>query len=148
MKKKIFKYKLVYWVSLITNFVTVGIFGFASYNRLSVGAYSNVRDIVFSTTTFSIAVTSLISLFFLLSKNRNSVKTFSIMLILLLSTFSIGILDSMIIKGDFDYDKFTISLVFFMYAITVGFLLMARKFRIKEDFRFVEIDEIGTKKNN
>jgi len=145
MKNKIFRYKLVYWISISISIFTVSIFSFSVVNRISFKAFSDFRDILFSVTTILIAISAVVSLVFLLIKNKNAVKAFSVMLICLLSTFTLGILDSLTVKKDFDDDVLTVSLIIFMYLMTFGFLWMANKFKNEDNSRLLEIDEIGVK---
>lgn len=67
------------------------------------------------------------------------------MLIFLLSTFTLGIVDSVLVRKDFDYDALTGNVIFLIYLITFGFLWMANRCKAVDDFRMIEIDEIGVK---
>jgi|GEM_PF-1803221 len=145
--KKVFKYKLVYWLILAITFFLTILFDFASANRITTKAFFNLKDLTFSLFIIAIAITSSITLIFLIIKNKIAILTFRITIALIILSLTVGVLDSIFITKKFgngsnkDYILTPI-----VYLLLVGLLYLVHKTKYKVDC-FYELEEIG-KHNN
>ncbi|AZA86183.1 hypothetical protein EG349_04975 [Chryseobacterium shandongense] len=64
MKRKVFRYKFVYWIAILINVIFSVAFGFGIYNRIVI---NSIFDI-YSAVIFIILGLSLLSLIFLIKK--------------------------------------------------------------------------------
>ncbi len=143
MKRKIFKYKFIYWLILVLNIVIVISFGFGTFNRISEYSLNDIEEILFTITTLSIFILSIVLLVLLILKNKKSVIILSCLFTLVMMTFSIGIFESIFIVKDFGEDKTDYFLAFFLYLIVFGILFIIQRFKFKEKLYEIEIDSIG-----
>lgn len=143
--KKVFQYKLVYWIALLINCIFVTLFGFAFYTRVITNSFLETKDFIDSILIFLIALLSTLSLFFLIKKNRYAILTFSATLIIILIIFSYGIFEAIFIAKDFggvlDY-----ILMPAIYFILFGLLFIIQKYKFKGKVIPLEIEEIGKHK--
>lgn len=126
------------------NIVILISFGFGTFNRIIENSFSNVEEILFSITTFSIFILSITSLILLILKNKNSVAILTYLFVLIMITLSIGILISIFIVNDFGNDKLDYFIASFLYLIIFGFLFIVQRFKSKEKLYEIDIDSIGT----
>lgn len=117
-------------------------FGFACYNRWIINSFSNGEEILFSITTFSIAVLATLSFFSLILKNKKSVGLLSGLLILI--TASLGILRTVFISKNFGINRMDYFLAFGFYLVLFGLLYIVRRFKA---VHYENIDLIGLKKD-
>ena len=144
MKRKIFRYKTVYWFTILLSFILMIAFGFACYNRIITNAFSNLEEILFSVTTFSIALLSTLSFFSLILKNKKSVLLLSGLLVLILITISLGILRAIFILKSFGIESIDYFLTPLLYFVLFGILYIVRRFKA---VHYENIDLIGLKKD-
>lgn len=140
MKKKVFKYKFVYWLALLVNVIFLISFGYGIYNRV---VLNSVFDI-YSTIIFLITVLSVLSFILLIKKNKLSILTFSISLILIFSTITFSIIES-ILKGSFGGDSIDYIMPPIIYFVLLGLLFLIIKYKSKIDYFQLEINQIGQK---
>lgn len=114
--------------------------GFACYNRIITDSFSDLEEVLFSLTTFSIAILSTLSFFSLILKNRKSVALLSSLLLLMIITISISILISIFIIKDFGISKTDYFAAFAVYSVLFGVLYVVRKFKVVQ---YENIDLIG-----
>jgi len=144
--KKVFQYKLVYWIALLINGVFATLFGFAFYTRVITNSFLNTKDFIYSILIFLIGALSALSLFLLIKKSGSSILTFSITLILILIIFSYGIFESIFIIKDFGGDILDYTLMPAIYFILFGLLFIIQKYKFKKGIIPLEIEEIGKHK--
>lgn len=145
MKKKVFKYKFIYWLIITLNITILISFGFGSFNRIRENSFSDKEEILFSITAFSIFILSIISLILLILKHKNSLTILSCLLVLIMITFSIGILMSIFIIKDFGEYKGDYFVASCLYLIVFGFLFIIQRFKYKKN-EYENIEEIGQHK--
>lgn len=141
MRKKLYKYKWVYWLILIVTILYSYSFNYATYTRIKNTSYLS-RDIIYDFLVLIIGVLSLLTLFFLVKKNVWSIKTFNISNSLLLVSLISSVIKKIILKNrtltSDDYIFFPI-----FTSIFCLFIFINNRFKIKENMDFDEIDEIG-----
>jgi len=138
MKRKVFKYKFVYWVALLVNVIFFISFGYGIYNRIVVNAVFDLYSMII----FLIAVLSVLSFLLLIKKNKLSILTFSISLILISSTITFSIVKS-IFDGGFGGDSMDYIMPPIVYFLLFGLLFLIIKYKSKVDYFQSEIDQIG-----
>ncbi|WP_415326691.1 hypothetical protein [Chryseobacterium sp. MMS23-Vi53] len=143
MKKKIFRYKFVYWIGILLSLIVMTSFGLAGFNRIITNSFNDFQEVLFSITTFSIFILSVISLILLILKNKNSVLVLSSLLVSIIITLSLGILNSIFIMKDFGINKSDYLIAFCIYLILFGFLYLIQRFKYK-DLKYESIELIGT----
>ncbi|NML71403.1 hypothetical protein HHL23_16560 [Chryseobacterium sp. RP-3-3] len=143
MKGKVFQYKIVYWLSILINLIFSAVFGFASVNRIVTNSFLIKRDIIYSLSIIIIAILSIIGLVSLIIKYKQSIRIFSYTLILLIITFTFGILESIFIRKNFGNDTSDYILVPILYLIMIGLFILIQKSKFKDNSVFLEIEEIG-----
>lgn len=140
MKRKIFRYKAVYWFTVLLSFILMIAFGFGCHNRWITNSFSSGEEILFSITTFSIAVLATLSFFSLILKNKKSVGLLSGLLLLILITASLGILRTVFISKNFGINRMDYFLAFGFYLVLFGLLYIVRRFKA---VHYENIDLIG-----
>jgi len=140
MRRKVFRYKTVYWFTIMLSFILMLAFGFAVYNRWITNSFNNGEEILFSITTFSIAVLSMLSFFSLIFKKKYSINLLFGLLVLIMITISLGILRTIFILKSFGDDKLDYFLAFSLYLVLFGILYIVRRFKA---VRYENIDLIG-----
>ncbi|PTT68024.1 hypothetical protein DBR25_20645, partial [Chryseobacterium sp. HMWF001] len=120
MQKKVFKYKFVYWLAILLSVIFMISFGIASFSRIITNSFNDLNDILFSITTFSIFILSIISSVSLILKNKSSVIILSSLLVSITITLSLGILISFFIFKDFGINKSDYIIAFCMYLLLFG----------------------------
>lgn len=122
------------------SFILMLAFGFAVYNRWITNSFNNGEEILFSITTFSIAVLSMLSFFSLIFKKKYSINLLFGLLVLIMITISLGILRTIFILKSFGDDKLDYFLAFSLYLVLFGILYIVRRFKA---VRYENIDLIG-----
>ncbi|KUJ52270.1 hypothetical protein [Chryseobacterium sp. JAH] len=140
MKKKVFRYKFVYWLALLVNVIFFISFGYGIYNRV---VLNSVFDL-YSLIIFIITVLSALSFILLIKKNKLSILTFSILLILISSTITFSIIKS-ILEGSFGGDSIDYIMPPIVYFVLLGLLFLIIKYKSKVDYFQLEINQIGQK---
>ena len=140
MKKKVFRYKFVYWLALLVNVIFFISFGYGIYNRV---VLNSVFDL-YSLIIFIITVLSALSFILLIKKNKLSILTFSISLILISSTITFSIIKS-ILEGSFGGDSIDYIMPPIVYFLLLGLLFLIIKYKSKVDYFQLEINQIGQK---
>ena len=140
MKKKVFRYKFVYWLALLVNVIFFISFGYGIYNRV---VLNSVFDL-YSLIIFIITVLSALSFILLIKKNKLSILTFSISLILISSTITFSIIKS-ILEGSFGGDSIDYIMPPIVYFVLLGLLFLIIKYKSKVDYFQLEINQIGQK---
>ena len=140
MKKKVFRYKFVYWLALLVNVIFFMSFGYGIYNRV---VLNSVFDL-YSLIIFIITVLSALSFILLIKKNKLSILTFSISLILISSTITFSIIKS-ILEGSFGGDSIDYIMPPIVYFVLLGLLFLIIKYKSKVDYFQLEINQIGQK---
>ncbi|PVV53473.1 hypothetical protein DD829_19345 [Chryseobacterium sp. HMWF035] len=143
MQKKVFKYKFVYWLAILLSVIFMISFGIASFSRIITNSFNDLNDILFSITTFSIFILSIISSVSLILKNKSSVIILSSLLVSITITLSLGILISFFIFKDFGINKSDYIIAFCMYLLLFGLLYIIQRFKYK-DQNYESIELIGT----
>ena len=148
MKKKLFKYKFVYWLIILINILLV-----LTFTALFLSLYDDFlkgdleEDISFIAICIS-WVLLIFSLILFILKSKIAILTLTIQLTILFLMISIPLFYSIFIENDFGENKsdyFTVPLI---YLIIFGFLFVLQKFKYVENFSEIEIDEIGTPELN
>lgn len=142
MKKKVFKYKFVYWIALIVNIIFCIAFGFGLYNRIIINSLFDI----FTVLIFIIEMLSFSSVLLLINKSKLSILTYSISLILIFLIITFGIFKKLFLKN-FGNDSMDYIMTPIVYSILLGLFFLIIKYRIKTDFIQLEIDEIGRNQN-
>lgn len=140
MKKKVFRYKFVYWLALLVNVIFFISFGYGIYNRV---VLNSVFDL-YSLIIFIITVLSALSFILLIKKNKLSILTFSISLILISSTITFSIIKSTL-EGSFGGDSIDYIMPPIVYFVLLGLLFLIIKYKSKVDYCHLEINQIGQK---
>ncbi|KMQ63091.1 hypothetical protein ACM46_14220 [Chryseobacterium angstadtii] len=141
MKRRVFKYKIVYWLSILINLIFSALFWFATVNRIITNSFLTKRDFIYSLSIVILAILSTIGLVSLIIKNKRSIRIFSYTLILLMATFTLGVLESIFISGNFGNDINDYVLSPILYLMMIGILILIQK--SKDNSMFLEIEEIG-----
>ncbi|MDP9955537.1 putative neutral ceramidase superfamily lipid hydrolase [Epilithonimonas hungarica] len=145
--KKVFKYKLVYWLTLAITLLLAILFDFASVNRITTKAFFNLKDLTFSLFIIIIAITSSLTFIFLIIKNTIAILAFRITITLIILSLTVGVLDSIFITKKFGNGSNTdYILTPIVYLLLFGLLYLVHKTKYKVDY-FYELEEIG-KHNN
>lgn len=145
-KKKIFRYKFVYWINLIFTFSLSLLYNFALYTRIYNYVLYKTPTIDFGIITlivFLCGILSVITFIMLIFKNKKSILLFTILLVLVAFNLFYGIysLRRNIEKHDDYYDYYG---VFLISLIIFGLIFMAHKYRDRTDYKNLnEIEEIG-----
>jgi len=142
MKKKVFKYKFVYWIALIVNIIFCIAFGFGLYNRIIINSLFDIYTVLI----FIIEMLSFSSVLLLINKSKLSILTYSISLILIFLIITFGIFKKLFLKN-FGNDSMDYIMTPIVYSILLGLFFLIIKYRIKTDFIQLEIDEIGRNQN-
>lgn len=140
MKKKVFRYKFVYWLALLVNVIFIISFGYGIYNRV---VLNSVFDL-YSLIIFIITVLSALSFMLLIKKNKLSILTFSTSLILISSLITFSIIKS-ILEGSFGGDSIDYIMPPIVYFVLLGLLFLIIKYKSKVDYFQLEINQIGQK---
>lgn len=143
MKKKVFKYRFVYWIIILLNTFLFASFLIGLYNRLGTNNFDYFLDAISFITISLISVLSLISLILLIVKNKYSIIVFSAVLFLILLIISVFVFYSVFILGDFGENILDLYTVPMVYIIIFGFLFILYRFKYKE-VQYENIDLIGT----
>ncbi|MFC7345522.1 hypothetical protein ACFQO9_02180 [Chryseobacterium zhengzhouense] len=147
MKKRVFKYRFVYWLIISLNFFLFISFSIGLINRIETDNFDNSIDVFSFTAIIMICILSLSSLIMFIVKNKNSIITFSAVLFLILLIISFFLFYSIFIIKDFGEnvtDFYTVPLV---YGIILGILFITNYFKFKKNINELEIEEIGQKQN-
>jgi amino acid transporter len=142
MKKKIFKYKAVYWITLIVNIIFCIAFGFGLYNRIIINSLFDIYTVLI----FIIETLSFSSVLLLISKSKLSILTHSISLILIFLIITFGIFKKLYFRN-FGNDSMDYLMTPIVCSILFGLFFLIIKYRVKTDFIQLEIDEIGQNQN-
>lgn len=140
MKKKVFRYKFVYWLALLVNVIFFISFGYGIYNRVVLNTVFDLYSIII----LIITVLSALSFILLIKKNKLSILTFSISLILISSTITFSIIKS-ILEGSFGGDSIDYIMPPIVYFVLLGLLFLIIKYKSKVDYFQLEINQIGQK---
>lgn len=147
MKKKVFKYKFVYWIILSLNIILFISFSIGLINRIETDNFDNSIDVFSFVAIIMICILSFTSLIMFIIKNKNSIITFSAVLFLILLIISFFLLYSIFIVkdvGENSTDFYTVPLV---YGIILGILFITNYFKFRKDINELEIEEIGQNQN-
>ena len=143
MKRKVFKYKFVYWIILLLN-ITISIsFLIGVDNRIETKDFDSILDVFSFTTITLISILSLISLVMLIIKNKNSTIVFSVVVLLILLLISVFLIYSIFVVKDFGENKADFYTAPIPYLIISGVLFLIHKYKSIDKFEYLEIDEIG-----
>lgn len=143
MKKKVFKYKFVYWIILLLN-ITISIsFLVGVDNRIETKDFDSILDVFSFTAITLISILSLISFVMLIIKNKNSTIVFSVVVLLILLLISVFLSYSIFVVKDFGENKADFYTAPIPYLIIFGVLFLIHKYKSIDKFEYLEIDEIG-----
>lgn len=143
MKRKVFKYKFVYWIILLLN-ITISISFFVGVdNRIETKDFDSILDVFSFTAITLISILSLISLVMLIIKNKNSTIVFSVVVLLILLLISVFLIYSIFVVKDFGENKADFYTAPIPYLIIFGVLFLIHKYKSIDKFEYLEIDEIG-----
>ncbi|VXB60625.1 MULTISPECIES: hypothetical protein [Chryseobacterium] len=145
MKKKVFKYKFVYWISIVINLIVLILYWNYSYS-IFLNSSFEIKDLFSISLIFLTALYSVLTLVFLLIKQRFAVLLYSIFLILIFIMFLKTIIEAISderkgINGTEPIDYLISSVVYLLFFGTIFFLIQKYKFKNTSDY--LEIDEIG-----
>lgn len=138
MKKKVFKYKFVYWIAVLFNVIFFIAFGIGTYNRIILNSLFDLNSII----VFIVAILSVTSFLLLITKNNLSILTFSISLVLISSMIAFSIIKA-IFEGYYGNDSLDYIMPPIMYSILLGLLFLIIKYKSNNDHLQLEIDQIG-----
>lgn len=147
MRKRVFKYKFVYWLILSLNIVLFISFSIGLINRIETDNFDNLIDVFSFVAIIMICILSFSSLIMFIIKNKNSIITFSAVLFLILLIISFFLSHSIFIVKDFgenSTDFYTAPLV---YGIILGILFITNYFKFRKNINELEIEEIGQNQN-
>ncbi len=136
MKKKIFKYKFVYWIVLLLNISISIAFLFGVYNRIETDYFDDFLDIFSFSTISLISIVSVICLVMLIFKNKNSVILFSTVLLLILLIITVFLFYSIFIKGDFGENTSDWYTVPILYILIFGILILIHNYKSIDNFTY------------
>jgi len=143
MKKRVFKYKFVYWIILLLNITILISFLVGVDNRIETKDFDSILDVFSFTAITLISILSLISLVMLIIKNKNSTIVFSVVVLLILLLISVFLIYSIFVVKDFGENKADFYTAPIPYLIIFGVLFLIHKYKSIEKFEYLEIDEIG-----
>ncbi|MCU7616119.1 hypothetical protein NZ698_02815 [Chryseobacterium sp. PBS4-4] len=138
MKKKVFKYKFIYWIALLVNLFFFIAFGFGIYNRIVLNSIFDLYSVII----FIVAILSVLSSLLLIKKNNLSILTFSISLVLISSMIAFSIIKA-IFEGYYGNDSLDYIMPPIIYSILFGLLFLIIKYKSNNDHFQLEIDQIG-----
>ncbi|MBM7420621.1 magnesium-transporting ATPase (P-type) [Chryseobacterium sp. BIGb0186] len=147
MKKRVFKYKFVYWIILSLNIILFISFSIGLINRIETDNFDNSIDVFSFVAIIMICILSFSSLIMFIIKNKNSIITFSAVLFLILLIISFFLFYSIFIVKDFgenSTDFYTVPLV---YGIILGILFITNYFKFRKNINELEIEELGQNQN-
>ena len=139
MEKKVFKYKVVYWIVLLVNVIFFIAFVIGTYNRIIINSLFDVYSII----VFIITILSFLSLLLLIKKSKLSILFFSIFLTVFFLTITFGIIRT-ILNGNFGYNPMDYIMPPIIYSILFVLFFIIIKYKYKVDYH-LEIDQIGRK---
>ncbi|WP_175622244.1 hypothetical protein [Chryseobacterium schmidteae] len=145
MKKKVFKYKFVYWISIMINLIVMILYWNYSYS-IFLNSSFEIKDLFSISLIFFTALYSALTLIFLLNKHKFAVLLYSIFLILivimLLKTIFEALSDERkFVNGAEPIDYVISSITYLLFFGTIFFLIQKYKFKNTSDD--LEINEIG-----
>lgn len=145
MKRPIFQYKSIYWIAVLVNIIVSFFYGISSYSIVvSSEIYTgNFISILLILITW---IGSLISLFFLIRKNKLGIIVHSIVLILVMINFLKIIFDALFYKEKIEAghssDDYIISSA--VYLVIFGiWLVLVRQYKFRNSQADLQIEEIG-----
>lgn len=144
MKRKVFKYKWVYWVAIMVNLIVMILYWNYSYS-IFLNSTFETKDLFSISLIFLTALYSVLTIFFLIIKHRIAVLLYSIFLILIFIMFLKTIIEALddeknLTKGVEPMDYIISSIVYSLFFGIVFFIVQKHKFKnISND---LEIDEI------
>ncbi|MEG2079478.1 hypothetical protein [Chryseobacterium sp.] len=143
MKRKVFKYKFIYWIILLLNIIISISFLVGVNNRIDTKDFESILDVFSFTAVTLISILSLISLVMLIRKNKNSTIVFSVVVLLILLTISVFLSYSIFVVKDFGENKADFYTAPIPYLIIFGVLFLIHQYKSKDNFEYLEIEEIG-----
>lgn len=143
MKRKVFRYKFVYWIILLLNIFLFVSFALGIYNRIEANYFDDLLDVLSFIIINVISILSLISLVLLIKKNKKSIIVFSGVLLLILFIILSAILYSIFIVKDFGENTTDFYLAPTLCLTILSILFSIHKFKYKKNLYELEIEEIG-----
>lgn len=145
MKRKVFKYKWVYWVAIMVNLIVMILYWNYSYS-IFLNSTFETKDLFSISLIFLTALYSVLTIFFLIIKHRIAVLLYSIFLILIFIMFLKTIIEALgdeknLTKGVEPMDYIISSIVYSLFFGIVFFIV--QKYKFKNISNDLEIDEIG-----
>lgn len=141
--KKVFKFKIVYRLTIFISLTFSILFSFASVNRVITNSFLNVRDIMYTLFIFITAMLSLLTLVLLIVKNQISILTFSITISVITIALSYGVFESIFVLQTFGNGSNTdYILTPIVYFILFSLIVIVLKSRYRLNY-FYELEEIG-----
>lgn len=145
MKKKVFKYKFVYWISIVINLIVLILYGNYSYS-IFLNSSFETKDLFSISLIFLTTLFSVLTIVFLLIKQRFAVLLYSLLLILIVIMFLKTIFEILsdeqkVVNGNEPIDYVISSVVYLLFFGTV--FLLVQKYKFKNTPNNLEIDEIG-----
>ncbi|SMP34196.1 hypothetical protein [Chryseobacterium profundimaris] len=143
MRRKVFRYKFVYWIILLLNIFLFVSFSLGVYNRIETNYFDDLFDVLSFIIINVISILSLISLVLLIKKNKESIIVFSGVLLLILFIILSAIFYSIFIVKDFGENTMDFYLAPALCLMIWGILFGMHKFKYKQNLYEFEIEEIG-----
>lgn len=145
MKRKVFKYKWVYWVAIMVNLIVMILYCNYSYS-IFLNSTFETKDLFSISLIFLTALYSVLTIFFLIIKHKIAVLLYSIFLILIFIMFLKTIIEALgdeknLTKGVEPMDYIISSIVYSLFFGIVFFIV--QKYKFKNISNDLEIDEIG-----
>lgn len=145
MRKKVFKYKFVYWISIVINLIVLILYGNYSYS-IFLNSSFETKDLFSISLIFLTTLFSVLTIVFLLIKQRFAVLLYSLLLILIVIMFLKTIFEILsdeqkVVNGNEPIDYVISSVVYLLFFGTV--FLLVQKYKFKNTPNNLEIDEIG-----
>ncbi|MBD8081392.1 hypothetical protein [Chryseobacterium caseinilyticum] len=143
MKRRVFKYKIVYWLILLINLILLIGFSLGLINRIETETFDEYTGVLSYCALILLFILSLASLIMFIVKNKYSIITFSSVIFVIFLTISFFVFYSVFIIKDFGENTSDFYDLPVVYGIIGAILFITNYFKFKEDFSKLEIDEIG-----
>ncbi len=145
MKRKVFKYKFVYWIAVLVNLIVTILYMNYSYS-IFLNSTFETKDLFSISLIFLTALFSVFVLIFLIIKHKLAVLLYSIFLILIIVIFFKTIFEALSDSKNFTNgaqpaDYIISSVVYLLFFGSIFILI--QKYKFKNIANDLEIDEIG-----
>lgn len=145
MKRKVFQYGLMYWLAVLINII-ISYYHIAYSYSILISPYIDSKDIFFLTFIVLVGIFSVVSLYFLLTKHRLAILTYSILLVLININILVCIFEAAVYnektKNGTPHSDYLLSLGIYLFIFGLWFIII-RRYRYKRGIADPEIENIG-----